>query len=422
MIPGTPLQQEPFPPPIAARPDIRLSPREWTRVNLFSSRSNTIVTVVFGAALAWVAYRAVRFVFATAEWEIVRRNLLNFMLGRFPRDELWRPWVSLYMLAATFGFISGVTTRLAAEAAVISGEEVPATSRRATAARLWPVAVFVVAVLALTRTAGPTFLVAGVVATAVAARWATKHAPAIVVRFSWVVVLLGLFAGFQAVVGFDGVGWDRWGGLQLTLFVTVAGIVLAFPLGLLLALGRRSTLPVVRAVSIGYIEFFRGVPLITLLLMGQFMIGFFFPRDFDIPSALARALIAIVVFEAAYVAEIVRGGLQAVPRGQYEAAQALGLSVWKMTRLIVLPQALRAVIPAMVGQFISLFKDTSLLAIIGFFEVLNVAQTVTSQPDFLGQGLHAVTLAFVGFVYWVGAYTMSRESQRLERRLGIGER
>jgi general L-amino acid transport system permease protein len=198
--------------------------------------------------------------------------------------------------------------------------------------------------------------------------------------------------------------------------------VLAFPLGLLLALGRRSSLPVVRAASVAYIEFFRGVPLITLLLMGQFMIGFFFPPGFNIPSGLARALIAIVVFEAAYVAEIVRGGLQAVPRGQYEAAQALGLTVWKMTRLIVLPQALRAVIPAMVGQFISLFKDTSLLAIIGFFEVLNVAQTVTTQPDFLGQGLHAVTLAFVGFMYWVGSYTMSRESQRLERRLGIGER
>jgi general L-amino acid transport system permease protein len=203
---------------------------------------------------------------------------------------------------------------------------------------------------------------------------------------------------------------------------TVAGIALAFPLGLLLALGRRSSLPAIRLVSVGYIEAFRAVPLVTLLFLGGFMVGFLFPNTVEPPSFLVRAVIAITVFEAAYIAEIVRGGLQAVPHGQVEAAQAVGLSPVKVMRLVVLPQALRAVIPAMVGQFISLFKDTSLLTIIGFFELLEVANIVTQQPAFQGQGLRPVTLTFVGLIYWAGCSTMSRESQRLERRLGVGER
>ena len=191
---------------------------------------------------------------------------------------------------------------------------------------------------------------------------------------------------------------------------------------MLVALGRRSSLPALRTISVGYIEAIRGVPLVALLFMGQYVIPLFFPNTVEPPSPLARALIAIVLFEAAYVAETVRGGLQSVPRGQREAAQAIGLSPWKVTRLIVLPQALRAVIPAMVGQFISLFKDTSLLQIIGFVELLEVAENASSQPEFLGQGLHTVTFAFVALIYWAGSYTMSRESRRIEGRLGLGDR
>jgi general L-amino acid transport system permease protein len=164
------------------------------------------------------------------------------------------------------------------------------------------------------------------------------------------------------------------------------------------------------------------VPLVTLLFLGQYMIGFMFPNTIEPPSFLVRAVIAITLFEAAYIAEIVRGGLQAVARGQVEAAQAIGLSPVGVMRLVVLPQALRAVIPAMVGQFISLFKDTSLLAIVGFFELIEVSDAVTKQDAFRGQGLRPLALAFVGLVYWAGCSTMSRESQRLERRLGVGER
>jgi general L-amino acid transport system permease protein len=224
-------------------------------------------------------------------------------------------------------------------------------------------------------------------------------------------------AAFTVLIGFGGVGWDRWGGLMLTLFLAVGGITASFPIGVLLALGRRSTLPVVRIFSIAYIELIRGVPLLTLLFMGSFVVGFLYPVSAEKPSLVTRALIAIIAFTSAYVAEIVRGGLQSVPRGQVEAAEAIGLSTIAVNRFVVLPQALRSVIPALVGQFISLFKDTSLVAIIGLTELLRVAQTLTTQRDFLGQQLQAETLVFAAFVYWVGSYTMSKQSRRLEARL-----
>jgi general L-amino acid transport system permease protein len=403
-------------------PSSRVGPRAWARENLFDSVANSILTTVFGLALAWVAWRAARFVLVTAEWEIVQRNLTTFMIGRFPRDELWRPVASAFAIAATVGLGIGLAARAAAEHAARSGSGSHHDPWRDRARRWWPLAALGLALVVLARTPGPAFLLAGLVVTGAGAAWVGRNLPAAVRRLGWVLVLAGVVAAVQVLVGFDGVGWDAWGGLQLTLFVSVAGIVLAFPLGLLLALGRRSSLPVVRAVSVTYIELFRGVPLITLLLMGQFMIGFFLPEGFSPPSLVIRALIAIVVFEAAYMAEVVRGGLQAVPRGQVEAAQALGLSPWRTTRSIVLPQALRAVIPALVGEFISLFQNTSLLAVLGLLELLEVARNVTAQPDFVGQGLQSVTLPFVAFIYWAVSYSMSRESQRLERRLGVGER
>jgi general L-amino acid transport system permease protein len=219
-----------------------------------------------------------------------------------------------------------------------------------------------------------------------------------------------------------GVGWDRWGGLHLNVAATVAGIALAFPLGLALALGRRSSLPALRGLSVVYIEAFRAVPLVALLFVSRYMIGFLFPTSVDPPSYLVRAVIVITLFEAAYIAEIVRGGLQSVPHGQGEAAQAIGLAPFGVMRLVVLPQALRAVIPAMVGQFISLFKDTSLLSVVGFLEVLAVAEVATEQDAFRGQGGQVVTLTYAGLLFWAGCSTMARESRRLERRVEVGRR
>jgi general L-amino acid transport system permease protein len=241
-------------------------------------------------------------------------------------------------------------------------------------------------------------------------------------RLSSLVAVAGFVAALWTIIGRDGVVWDRWGGLMLTVFLAVGGIVLSFPFGLLLGLGRRSSLPAVRWVCVVYIEFIRGVPLVTLLFMAAFALGFLLPPGTRTPSLVIRAMVAIVVFTAAYIAEVVRGGLQSVPRGQVEAAMALGLSPLATTRRIVLPQALRNVIPALVGQFISLFKDTSLAYIIGLVELLKTAEIITNQPDFIAQGLQTETLVFASFVYWTGAYSMSKASQRLEQRLGVGHR
>lgn len=210
------------------------------------------------------------------------------------------------------------------------------------------------------------------------------------------------------------------GGLLLTLLLSIVGLLVAFPLGILLALGRTSTMPIFRVVSTAYIEVVRGVPLITILFFGALFLPLFLPAEIRIDSVI-RALIAISLFGAAYLAENVRGGLQSISSGQYEAAKAMGLNTVQMTLLIVLPQALRAVIPALVGQAIAIFKDTSLVFIIGLTELLAVAQKVVpGQPSFVGS--QRENLLFVAFVYWIFTFTFSRASQRLERKLGVGER
>jgi general L-amino acid transport system permease protein len=220
----------------------------------------------------------------------------------------------------------------------------------------------------------------------------------------------------------DGAGWERWGGMMLNAFMAVVAILLCFPLGVLAALGRRSSLPVVSGVSTVYIELFRGAPLFVLLLMANVALRFFVPEDLA-PGQVVRAIVVFTLFTGAYVAEIVRGGLQSLPVGQTEAGRALGLSPVRITFWIVLPQALRNVIPAQVGQFISLFKDTTLAgAAMGVFDLLRVGEAITRQGPFAGQALLPETFAFVGLLFWVGSFTMSRESQRIERKLGVGTR
>jgi general L-amino acid transport system permease protein len=411
-----------------ARPPSRAtSPGQWVRDNLLSSPLNVVLTVVFGLIVGWLGFSLARWVLVTAEWTIVRVNLRLFMVGRFPSDQLWRLWVSGYLVAAAAGLVGVALVRAAtppgADADAAADDDTAWTRRLSWLHRFWPALLALVVILSFTRTVQPALLTAGLVVPFLAARAAGRRVPARGRVWLWLGALLLLVAGYQVIVaGPDGVAWDDWGGFHLAVVATIAGILLAFPLGLVLALGRRSSLPALRVLSIGYIEALRAVPLVTLLFVGQYMIGFLFPTWADPPSFLVRAIIAITLFEAAYIAEIVRGGLQAVPTGQIEAAQAIGLTPPKVLRLVVLPQALRAVIPAMVGQFISLYKDTSLLSIVSFLELMTVAEIVTKQDAFLGQNLSAVTLAFAGFLYWAGSSTMARESRRLERRLGVGER
>ncbi|MEQ4618362.1 MAG: amino acid ABC transporter permease [Corticimicrobacter sp.] len=221
------------------------------------------------------------------------------------------------------------------------------------------------------------------------------------------------------VAGLPYVDNSRWGGLPVTLMLSIFGIVFAFPLGVLLALGRRSQMPAVRALSVVYIELIRGVPLISLLFMASVMLPLFLPAGVTIDKLL-RAQIAIILFAAAYIAEVVRGGLQAVPRGQYEGADALGLGYWRQMRLVILPQALKTVIPPLVGIFISLFKDTSLVVVIGIFDLTLAAKAALADAAWRGFGVEAYV--FIAAIYFVFCYAMSRYSRHLERELDTGRR
>ncbi|MBN3564567.1 amino acid ABC transporter permease [Aliamphritea spongicola] len=217
--------------------------------------------------------------------------------------------------------------------------------------------------------------------------------------------------------GLEHVETHKWGGLSLTLVLAVVGIVAALPLGILLALGRRSEMPIVRAMSVAYIEIWRGVPLITVLFMASVMLPLFLPEDMHFDKLL-RALIGITMFQTAYMAEVIRGGLQAIPKGQYEAADALGLGYWQKMVMIILPQALKLMIPGVVNTFIALFKDTSLVLIIGLFDLLAIVQAAQNDPKWIGYATEGYV--FVAFVFWIFCFGMSRYSQHLERLLHTG--
>jgi general L-amino acid transport system permease protein len=223
-------------------------------------------------------------------------------------------------------------------------------------------------------------------------------------------VLIGVLM-WGGVLGMPFVVQDRWGGLPVTLILATFGLAFGFPLGILVALGRRSKLPAIRTLCVLYVELIRGVPLISLLFMASVMFPLFMPDGVNIDKLL-RAQIAIVLYAGAYLAEVIRGGLQAVPRGQHEAADALGLSYWRKQRLIILPQAIRHVIPPLVNTFIAFFKDTSLVLIIGIFDLLTTAKTAIIDPAW--QSFSVEVYAFVAVIYFAFCFAMSRYSRRLE--------
>lgn len=402
-------------------PSQRIDPARWVKDNLFATPLNALLTLVFAPLMATVTWRFGRFLAVDARWEIVETNLTLYVVGAFPRDQLWRLWLSLAILAVVFGLVGGLVGATAREAAIAAGRDT-ATTRWDRVARLGPPALLLLSLLGFARTFTPFVLTAGIVALGIATSLLGRRLPGAIRRSVPLIAIVGVVVSLYAISSFAGVPRDEWGGLLITLYYTIGALVISYPLGILFALGRRSSLPMVRWVCSAYVEFFRGSPLITLLFTGWLVLPFFLPADFPTPTLVTRALIIFILFTSAYVAEIVRGGLQAVGRGQWEAAQALGLSPWKQTRLIVLPQALRAVIPGLVGQAISLFKDTTLVLIIGQQDLLAIAQNVTKQDAFLGQGYIIESLVFVGIVYWVASYWLSKESQRLEVRLGVGQR
>ena len=235
------------------------------------------------------------------------------------------------------------------------------------------------------------------------------------VLFGYPVIAFVLFSG--GVLGLEYVETSRWGGLTLTLILSSVGMAASLPLGIVLALGRRSHMPIVKSLSVVFIEFWRGVPLITVLFMSSVMLPLFLPEGTHFDKLL-RAMIGIALFQSAYMAEVVRSGLQAIPKGQYEAAQALGLSYWQSMGLIILPQALKLVIPGIVNTFIALFKDTTLVLIIGLFDMLAMIQAALADPNWLGYAIEGLT--FAALVYWVFCFSMSRYSLALERKLHTG--
>ncbi|MFQ5543792.1 MAG: amino acid ABC transporter permease [Nitrospiria bacterium] len=329
----------------------------WIKTSLFSSWINTVLSLISLILFFLIVIPMVEFVFYNANWRVIADNFHLFLVGSYPKEQLWRIFLSIALLAVMIVF-SGIFQKLRSK-----------------------------------------FFV-----------------PAWLLYFLLSLILL---SGFSGSVILPKVESHLWGGLLLTLLVTVVGILFSFPLGVLLALGRRSDLLVIQMFCIGFIEMIRGVPMITLLFMGQVLIPLFLPPTWVI-SNLVRMMIAVTFFSAAYMAEYVRGGLQSLSAGQIEAAQALGLNRFQTTFFVVLPQAVRAVIPGLTGQCIALFKDTSLVAIVGLLDLTGAAKAAIGQADFIG--LEAEVFMAIALVYWVFSFSMSKYSRYLEKQFGVGIR
>ena len=376
---------------------------QWLKENLFNTWYNTILTCLAFLFLCFVLKGILIWIFTGAKWSVIPANLRLFMVGIYPSEEIWRVWVVIYSLSALAGLSAGIWGGLIFRFALsISGVGVILALLPF---NLWT-RVWILGMVVLL----PGFFFLG--------RDRKGLRPWIVggwlLSFPWTI---GLLHGFGIL---PIVRTTSWGGLLLTLILAAVGIVVSFPLGVLLAIGRRSTLPVLKWVSTAYIETVRGVPLVAILYMAQNMLPIFLPDSaiFEIDKIL-RAMVGITFFSAAYMAENVRGGLQAIPKGQHEAARALGLSYSLTMLFIILPQALRSVIPAIVGQFIALFKDTSLVAIIGLLDLLGIAKSVLGNTEWLG--LQAEVYLFVAVIYFVFSYSMSYVSRRIETALGVGK-
>lgn len=366
---------------MAGRPEMRppaleTGPLGWARKNLFASWGDTALTLValyLAGYVLWVFidWALLSAVFVGKDgsacqkdgtgacWPFIVHKMGTFMYGRYPEAERWR--IDLTYVLAVAGLVP----------------------------------------LMLPRVPGKLWL-------------------SLYVLVAFPILAYVLLTG--GILGLAPVATEYWGGLMLTLVVATVGITASFPIGILLALGRRSKLPFVRYASIGFIEFVRGVPLITMLFMASVMLPLFLPENVTFDKLL-RALIGVALFSAAYLAEVIRGGLQAIPRGQFEAADALGLSYPQKMTFIVLPQALKLVIPGIVNSFIALFKDTSLVLIIGLFDLLGIVQqAIQSDSNWFSHSTAATGYFFAGFVFWIFCFGMSRYSAYIERRLGAGDR
>jgi general L-amino acid transport system permease protein len=362
---------EPEPPPVASTDALRM-----TRARLFGGAFNTALTLVSAVIIVSLVWPTVKFLFIDAVWTgssrldclpetvgrevgacwpFVKAKLAQFMYGFYPESEQWRA-------NATYALGAILLVPLLIPSAPFKGLNA--------------------------------------------------------VVFFGVFPVIAFFLLTGGVFGLPHVETRLWGGLLVTLVISFTGIIFSLPLGVLLALGRRSDFPIVRTFCIIFIEFWRGVPLITVLFFATYMLPFFLPTDWRI-DALARVLIGVVLFAGAYMAEVVRGGLQAIPRGQFEGAMALGLGYWRMMGFVILPQALRLVIPGIVNSFIALFKDTTLVLIVAIFDLLGQLRAAFADPSWATPVTLFTGFAFAGIVYFVVSFGMSRYALFVERRLSI---
>jgi general L-amino acid transport system permease protein len=341
----------------------------WIRQNLFNSPLNVALTILSAAFLVWIVPKMLLWVFVNASWTATSQECRQIA------GACWSFVHEKYRLIL-FG--------------------------RYPYAEQWRPLIAII------------LLVAAIGVSTQRRFWRKELA------LFWLIVLVVLaMLMWGGVFGLTYVEDTLWGGLPLTLILAVIGIVASFPVAIALALGRRSHMPVIRALSVTYIELIRGVPLVALLFMASFMFPLFLPNGVTI-DALLRAQVAIIMFTSAYLAEVIRGGLQAIPKGQIEAAQSLGLNYWQSMRMIVLPQALRLVIPPMVNTFIALFKDTSLVAIVGLTDLLLATKQSLSDP--LWRPFFVEAYVFIAAIYFCFCFFMSKYSQGLERRMRGSER
>ncbi len=388
-------------------PVLTVGPLAWVRKNLFSTWYNVLLTLLAIGLLYALLKPAWEWATTEARWGVIEANLTLFMIGLYPREQIGRVWLSIFLLAGLIGLSWGVWKNAARDFALIA---------------LGAGAAFILIAVYFGWDVWSEWLLADVILLVCYLIGRFLPRGTLVAGLGWFLyfpLVFFLIAGTRYIATLPPVDSSLWGGLLLTLLLTVVGNFGALPLGILLALGRRSKLPVIRYFSIGYIELIRGVPLITILYMASVLLPYFLPIDVR-PDNVVRAMIGFILFEAAYQAENVRGGLQAIDRGQYEASHALGLNGAQTTLLIILPQALRAVVPALFNSFISLFKDTSLVAIIGLFDVVRIARSILAQSEWLGTHREVFLFAFV--IYWAFNLAFTHGSRRVEEALGVGKR
>lgn len=370
-------------------------PFEWAKANLFSSPGSAILTCISALLLIYAAKGILTFIFFTARWDVISANLKILMVGQYNREEVWRVWVSLSLVVLLMGISWGISRGMIKLVTITM------------------LAVFVVCGLLPFIAVSSRIWIISEILLIGAGYLLGRYCPQIkkVNLIGWLIsfpVIILLLSGAGIL---PQVKSNLWGGFLLTVLIAVVTIVFSFPIGILLCLGRRSKLPVVKWFSIVYIEVIRGIPLITVLFGAQLLLPLFLGSELELSNVL-RVMIGFTLFNAAYVAETVRGGMQAIPRGQFEAAEALGLNYLQRITFVIMPQALRNVVPALVGTVIEVFKDTSLVAIVSLMDLMGIAKRVIANPQFLGRQMEV--FIFVACVFLILSTVFSKISKKLE--------